>query len=58
MNEKLNDPFKEIEEKFSKIEKENSPLRTKIDFKITFFIVFFCTLATILLFFLKIHIFH
>lgn len=56
MNEKLNDPFKEIEEKISEIEKENAPLRTKIDFKATFLIIFFCTLATILLFFLKNHI--
>ena len=56
MNEKLDDPFKKIEEKISEIEKENAPLRTKIDLKVTFLIIFFCTLATILLFFLKIHI--
>ena len=56
MNKKLNDPFKEIEEKFSEIEKENAPLKAKIDLKVTFLIIFFCTLATILLFFLKVHI--
>lgn len=56
MNEKLDDPFKEIEEKFSEIEKENAPLKAKIDLKVTFLIVIFCTLATILLFFLKVHI--
>lgn len=56
MNKKLNDPFKEIEEKISEIEKENAPLRTKIDLKVTFLIIIFCSLATILLFFLKVHI--
>jgi hypothetical protein len=55
MNEKLNVPFKEIEEKISEIEKENAPLKAKIDLKVTFLIVIFCNLATILLFFLKIH---
>lgn len=54
-DEKLNDPFKEIEEKISEIEKENAPLKAKIDLKITFLIIIFCTLVTILLFFLKIH---
>ena len=56
MNEKLDDPFKEIEEKFSEIEKENAPLKAKIDLKVTFLVVIFCTFATILLFFLKFHI--
>lgn len=51
-----NNPFKEIEEKISEIEKENAPLKAKIDLKVTFLIVIFCILGTILLFFLKIHI--
>lgn len=56
MDEKLNDPFKEIEEKISEIEKENAPLKAKIDLKVTFLIIIFCTFTTILLFFLKVHI--
>ena len=51
-----NNPFREIEEKFSEIEKENAPLKAKIDLKVTFLIIIFCSLATILLFFLKVHI--
>ena len=41
-----NNPFREIEEKFSEIEKENAPLKVKIDLKATFLIVIFCALAT------------
>ena len=52
MNKKSNDPFEKIEEKFSEIEKENAPLKAKIDLKVTFLIVIFCTLGTILLVFL------